>query len=128
MERRFMAMFDLFELYKRREMALTVKTVILLICLLLGIHVDVSFAERQGFTVPDSIEMARFDDPWEVQKNAEAKFSPDQKHFIVVTSRGLIASNQIESTLWLFDAAAVRRFVNARDSVTEPTPRNLVRT
>jgi dipeptidyl aminopeptidase/acylaminoacyl peptidase len=103
------------------------KTLLSVVCLCLGLSARTSFAERRGFTVRDSIEMTRFDDPWELQKDPEAKFSPDARYFIVVTSRGLLGSNQIESTLRLFDTKAVEDFVNSRDSIMEPPPCILVR-
>jgi len=54
-------------------------------------------ASRRYFTVRDSIEMTRFE-----RSGGEPKFSPDKKYFAVVTSRGLLESNEIESTLWVF--------------------------
>src|SRR6185312_717476 len=57
-----------------------------------------SYHSRRFFTVRDSIEMARFG-----RTARDPLFSPDKKFFVVVTSRGLIPSNEIESVLWLFD-------------------------
>src|SRR5260370_30562648 len=51
------------------------------------------------FRVRDSIEMARFE-----RTGGEPKFSPDKKYFAVVTSRGLLPFNEIESTLWVFQS------------------------
>src|SRR5258707_14050144 len=52
---------------------------------------------RTFFTVRDSIKMARFE-----RTGGEPKFSRDKKYFAVVTSDGLLESNEIESTLWVF--------------------------
>jgi dipeptidyl aminopeptidase/acylaminoacyl peptidase len=86
-----------------------------------------AYAQDRGFNVRDSIEMTRFSDPSDFEKEARAKFSPDGKHFVVVTSRGLIESNQIESTLWLFDTAQVRSFLQATAPVPEPSPKILAK-
>lgn len=63
------------------------------------------------FTVQDSIEMRTFSDPYQGNASATAKFSPDGRHFVVVASRGVLAANQVESTLYLYSAAAVREFL-----------------
>src|SRR5580704_6636842 len=80
------------------------------------------FSSRLYFTVKDSIEMARFE-----RGGGEPEFSPDKRYFAVVTSRGLLASNEIESTLWLFQSQAARELLRA-SGVTRPcVPRVLAR-
>jgi dipeptidyl aminopeptidase/acylaminoacyl peptidase len=86
-----------------------------------------SYAQDHGFSVRDSIEMTRFSDPSDFDTQAKAKFSPDGKHFLVITSRGLIESNQIESTLWAFSTDEVRSFLRASDSAPKPSPKALAR-
>jgi hypothetical protein len=70
------------------------------------------------FEVHDSIEMAYFGTrlssaPDDLDE--DGLFSPDGRHFIKITHRGLLPQGVMEGTLWLFDAAAVER------SVEDPT-------
>lgn len=81
----------------------------------------------QLFTVQDSIEMARFSDPAARDPAAQIKHSPDSTHFLVITTRGLIASDQVESTLWLFDRSSIQSFLAAKDQRSAPQPVALVR-
>lgn len=74
------------------------------------------------FTVKDSIEMARFR-----RSGGDPLFSPDQKHFVVVTSRGIIKTNQVESTLWLFESEKVGKFVTTPTIPNALQPRVLAR-
>lgn len=78
---------------------------------------------KRTFTVRDSIELTRFSDPnakdWSA---ARIKYSPDSKYVIAVTTRGLVDTNQVESTLWLFDMSQVRAYVRATGSMLAPTP------
>jgi len=79
------------------------------------------------FTVRDSIEMERFNDPSARDPAAQVKYSPDSRHFLIITSRGLIDSGQVESTLWLFNTSSVAHYVSARDGAPAPQPAALVR-
>jgi dipeptidyl aminopeptidase/acylaminoacyl peptidase len=72
--------------------------------------------------VEDSIEMARFG-----RSGGDPLFSPDQKHFVVVTSRGIMKTNQAESTLWSFESEQVRKFVTTSTTSNAPRPRVLAR-
>jgi len=72
------------------------------------------------FTVRDSIEMTRFD-----RIGPKASFSPNKRFFAIVTSRGIMRSNSIESTLWLFSTAKVRAFMRGFGSA--PAPRAIAR-
>lgn len=65
------------------------------------------------FEVRDSIQIADF---------LEAPvLSPDGKHFVTVTQRGVLPQGVTEATLWLFDSAAVRRAVADGSPIT-PVP------
>jgi dipeptidyl aminopeptidase/acylaminoacyl peptidase len=64
------------------------------------------------FTVRDSIEMARFE-----RTGGEPRFSPDRKYIAVVTSRGILQSNKIESTVWVFQSVQVKKLLRT-DHVT----------
>src|SRR5882757_8185597 len=63
---------------------------------------------QHPFSVRDSIELTTFNEPSELEHDAKPIFSPDGKHFLAVTTRGLIRSDQVESMLWVYDTAAVR--------------------
>jgi hypothetical protein len=87
-----------------------------------------SHAEDRRFTVRDSIEMVTFSEPPRYVPGASPPVSPDGKHFAVVTSRGILESNKIETTIRLFDRTAVRYFLQ-QDSGTmaAPAPKVLAR-
>ncbi len=63
------------------------------------------------FSVRDSIGLQQFVDPDAGSATRISKFSPDGKHFIVVTQRGLLAQDRVQSTIWMFDADAERGFL-----------------
>jgi len=71
------------------------------------------------FSVADSVEMARFQ-----RGDGKPKFSPDRRWFGVVTTRGILRSNHLVSTLWLFRSAAVEKLLQAggRDLQYRPKP------
>jgi len=58
-------------------------------------------------SVRDDIEMTHFVDPSEHIANAAAKFSPDQQYFAVISERGVLKTNMVEDSLWIFDTAKV---------------------
>jgi dipeptidyl aminopeptidase/acylaminoacyl peptidase len=74
------------------------------------------------FTVTDSIEMTRFEG-----EGGEPIFSPDKRYFAVVTSRGIVQSDQVESTLWVFRADDVRKFLATDVVPRTPAPRMVAR-
>jgi hypothetical protein len=73
------------------------------------------------FTVKDSIEMVRFNRDL---RSAESKvsFSPNGEYFATVTSRGIIQSDEIESTLWIFRSELVKKFLVSRGDAEGPVP------
>lgn len=75
---------------------------------------------HRRFTVQDSIEMARFG-----RYRGEPVFSPDRKHFAVITSRGILRSNEIESTLWIFRSEEVQDYLTG--AAKQPTPKAAAR-
>lgn len=82
-------------------------------------------AQEHSFSVKDDIAMVRFSDPTAdvnspVSENA--KVSPDGKHVAVVTTRGILDSDQIESTVSIFDLTAIDRFLTDA-SLSAPAPR-----
>jgi len=100
--------------------------------LLLGygyFSVGTCFAESRSFEVRDSIAMVRFTGPLGSDRISADQRSPDGRYCWIVTSRGIATSNSIESTLWLIDLAAVRRYLQDGNRETESTvsPRLLAR-
>ena len=68
------------------------------------------------FGVRDSIEMTVFSrDPY--MGKAEIEFSPDGRHISVLTKRGLLGSDQTESTIWMFDAETIRTAIERSQGV-----------
>jgi len=82
------------------------------------------------FSVQDSIELSNFVDPETRigdKSDDNVHWSPDRKHFAVVTARGVIQSNEIESTLWIFDSDQVRKVLLAPGPGKPVEPRMLAR-
>lgn len=84
-----------------------------------------SLAQEHSFSVKDDIAMVRFSDPTAdvnspVSENA--KISPDGKHVAVVTTRGILDSDQIESTVSIFDFTAIDHFLSDA-ALSAPKPR-----
>ncbi len=78
-------------------------TSVLSLALIFGVlSMPLTVNARRHFTVPDSIEMLRFSTGTEEDAGPIARFSPDGRYFIVVIKRGVLQSDEIESTIWLF--------------------------
>lgn len=85
------------------------------------------YTQQRTFTVRDDIEMVRFNEPSATSKGSTAKFSPDRKYFVVVTSRGLLPSDEIESTLSIYRTGESERYINAPEaSAILPRPQTTV--
>lgn len=72
-------------------------------------------AQDRPFTVRDDISMVRFSDPLPnhgIPGSENVSRSPDGKHFAVVTTKGLLDSDQIESDIILFDRDEISAFLN----------------
>ncbi len=82
-------------------------------------------AQQRHFTVKDAIAMQRFTDPDPDTLRRVTSFSPDGRFFAIVTTRGLLAEDLLESTIWLFDTNAAKQF-SLHPKGTPPTPRMLV--
>jgi hypothetical protein len=71
-------------------------------------------SEKHPFTVQDSIEIAYIINPVattiieirDTQPLGSPIFSPDHKHFLLITQRGILKENHLEATIWLFDQNA----------------------
>src|SRR5262245_17829189 len=73
-----------------------------------------SFAQSRTLTVRDAIEMRIFINPnlfpGTINAATKVEYSPDSRWFAVVTQRGVLRTNEIESTIWIFDMRAVAQF------------------
>jgi dipeptidyl aminopeptidase/acylaminoacyl peptidase len=77
-------------------------------------------------TVRDSIEKVTFaEDPARSPKDQVAVFSPDGKYFSVITTCGVLKSDEMESTVWLYDAAAVTAFTKSSSGGHAPVGRKI---
>ena len=86
--------------------------------------------ERRGFDVEDSIEMTTFNEPSALDTGDSARRSPDGKYFWLITTKGEIKSNQLESTLWLFASDSIERFLAStgeKSAAGAPVPRAVAR-
>jgi dipeptidyl aminopeptidase/acylaminoacyl peptidase len=82
-------------------------------------------SQDHPFTVKDDIAMMRFSDPLpepNIPGSEIAKPSPDREHVAVVTTRGLLDSDQIESDISIFDLKDVAVFLN-NPAAQPPKPR-----
>ncbi len=78
--------------------------------------------EELAFSVANSIQMVRFNDQPQTSdgqgQRSIVNVSPDRKYGVLLTSRGILQSNRIESTLWLIDLRAVK--LSLQESNDEP--------
>jgi hypothetical protein len=87
-------------------------------------------AQEHPFSVKDDIEMVRFSDPYPLNHMASstiAQESPDRRHFAVVTTRGLLASDLVESSITVFDRAELKAFLHGSQDAHRPEPRVVAR-
>lgn len=82
-------------------------------------------AQHRSFDVRDSIEMTTFSDPSGLIQNAKASFSPDGQHALIVTTRGTLKDNQIESTIWIWNRNAIEGYLQKSTSAFAPAPKKL---
>lgn len=70
--------------------------------------------------------MTIFSDPYTRFPDAECKRSPDGKHFFVITTRGILSSNELESTLWMYSTLEVTKYLREERGLP-PEPRLMFR-
>ena len=81
--------------------------------------------QQKPFTVKDDIAMVRFNDPSAAVDASEQDselYSPDRHHVAVLTSKELLASDQVKSSIAVFDLRNVQRFLQF-PSYLPPRPR-----
>jgi dipeptidyl aminopeptidase/acylaminoacyl peptidase len=80
----------------------------------------------RAFTVQDAIEITYLVNSafWSVNHDPSVVpiISPDRKRLLVITQRGVLSSNSLESTIWVFDRQAIADFLSRRSSV-RPRPK-----
>ncbi len=100
---------------------------LILICLVLvaPLSRQTRCQQRKSFSVKDDIAMVRFNDPPE-EENASTQdsdlYSPDRKYVAIVTTKGLLATDQVQTSIIVFDLQAVKRFLQST-SHPKPGPR-----
>jgi dipeptidyl aminopeptidase/acylaminoacyl peptidase len=90
---------------------------------LVGANLPNLWAQSRPFTVADDITMERFTEPSAAEGSPNASFSPDGKHFAIVTSKGILQSDEIESTLTVFNSGEVRAFLSGGSERIPPLRR-----
>lgn len=82
--------------------------------------------QKNSFTVKDSIQMVHFSDPqWRASNPQVWKTSPDGSHVLLVTTKGIVASDEVESTLWTLDLRQIAVHLRNKASVAPPIPRRV---
>ena len=109
--------------------------------MLLGLVLNLMVAKEAGandgkhpFGIQDSIEIAYLINPEastlielrEAQPVGVPIFSPDRKHFLLISQRGVLRTNRLEATIWLFEKNVLWDYVSGR-SRTKPVPVPIVR-
>jgi dipeptidyl aminopeptidase/acylaminoacyl peptidase len=85
--------------------------------------------QDHAFSVKDDIQMSRFSDPLpdsSVPGSENAVQSPDRRYVAIVTTRGILALDQIESDITIFSLREVSAFLDG-EAKSEPKPRTIAR-
>lgn len=81
-------------------------------------------SQQRPFSVKDDIAMLRFNDPPEdvnALENDSQQYSPNGKLVAIVTTKGLLASDQVESSIAVFDVREIATFLAGQRGA--PLPR-----
>jgi dipeptidyl aminopeptidase/acylaminoacyl peptidase len=84
--------------------------------------------DRQPFTVKDLIEISYIINPEasttidlpEVPPVGVPIVSPNRKYFLLITDRGVLPTNCLEATIWMFDRQAVADYSSGQSRVNPP--------
>lgn len=90
-----------------------------------GVLVPSACAQNGLFSVRDSVQMTTFSDPYTRSRDDRCKLSPDGKYFFAITTKGILATNQLQSTIWLYRSDRVLAFLRGPDAVA-PRPKAVV--
>jgi dipeptidyl aminopeptidase/acylaminoacyl peptidase len=99
---------------------------VLTLATILSLPTDGLAQKKHRFTVRDSIEMQVFTEDSDSSTNPIV-YSPDGNYFFIVSTRGLLASNEVESTIWLFDTHKIKSYLATPSSSRSLAPKPLVR-
>jgi hypothetical protein len=90
------------------------------------LHGKARVAEGHRFSVRDSIVLtAAFSDPSIRDPLAVAKFSTDRKHFGVLSTRGPVASHEIDSTVWAFGIKVASEYIRSSEATQTAAPKRV---
>ena len=99
---------------------------LILLCLVLpALWSERAQGQQKAFSVKDDIAMARFSELSEEENVSTQEcnlYSPDRRYVAVVTTKGLLATDEIQSSISVFDLRDVERFLQSA-SVPQPRPR-----
>ena len=103
----------------------TVRTLAVFLCS--AVLTGMGYSEAHRFDVKDSIEMTTFSNPAGIERNPQVCFSPNGAKFLVVTSRGDIPTDRIQSVLLMYDVRSVRKYLvhDHDDRGRHPEPQRL---
>jgi hypothetical protein len=76
-----------------------------------------SAQQKRLFTVQDSIEMTTFSDPYTRSADAQCQISPDGKHVFVITTRGVVRTNELISTLRTYSTAQIDSYLHEKSGL-----------
>lgn len=93
------------------------------VCGLLSIS---ACAQKRMFSVRDSIERTTFSDPYTRSPDEQCKVSPDGRYFFAITTKGILATNQLQSTVWIYRTERVLVFLRKGDAAA-PRPKLVLR-
>jgi hypothetical protein len=87
---------------------------------------DTPSQTKRRFEVHDSVEMSYFGTVFSSAPDDlddDGIISPNGRHFIKVTHRGVLPQGLTEGTIWLFDTAAIQKAINySKLDVPKPVP------
>lgn len=109
-----------------RRFLLTALLHALVVSVTVGICSAAGRCQTRPFSVRDSIEMVTFSAPATRSADQVCKLSLDHQHFFVVTTKGILAKNELESTIWLYDAQQVAAFLRSSRKIA-PRPEELLK-
>lgn len=83
----------------------------------------VAVGQEPAFSVQDDIEMTRFSDPLPrsgIAGSDAVSSSPDGRHFVIVTTKGILEADRQRSEISIFDTDSVARFLKANQAGRSP--------
>jgi hypothetical protein len=80
------------------------------------------FADTPIFTARDLIQMEHFNDPDGRQVAPQWNVSPDGHDLLIVTTRGNVATGNVESTLWMLNLQDVSHYLRSDADAPKPEP------